>query len=288
MNRISKCMLAAAVLAAATDGFAQDHMQSPAVHANRGQSQAQQSRDADSCMVMARKRTGVDPTVLAANSTPLQEGKGLSSQPIDQPTMAMNSSGTGDMSQGGQMGSSGTGATGSSGQMGSSGAGATGSSGQMASSGAGATGSSGQMGSTGTGTMASSGSSGTGTTGSSAMGAQSAGATGTSGTSGMSSSGAASADMGSSGSSGAMGATGASGASGAMGTTGASGTTGESGKAMASSGSTGTTGTMGKGHPAGKSGGKLAMVTADDYNTAFSKCMSSRGYTVESGASSGN
>jgi hypothetical protein len=265
MNRISKCMLAAAVLAAATDGFAQDHMQSPAVHANRGQSQAQQSRDADSCMVMARKRTGVDPTVLAANSTPLQEGKGLSSQPIDQPTMAMNSSGTGDMSQGGQMGSSGGGATGSSGQMGSSGAGATGSSGQM--------------GSTGTGAMASSGSSGTGTTGSSAMGAQSAGATGTSGTSGMSSSGAASADMGSSGSSGAMG------------TTSASGATGESGKAMASSGSTGATGatgTMGKGHPAGKSHGKLAMVTADDYNTAFSKCMSSRGYTVESGASSGN
>lgn len=248
MNRISKCMLAAAVLAVAADGFAQDQMQSPAVHAKRGQSSAQQSRDSDSCTAMARKRTGVDPTVLAANSTPLQEGKGLTVQPIDQPTMAMGSSsggatgaGTGDMSQG-QMGNAGAG---NAGQMGSSGAGATGSSGQMNNAEAGA--------------MGSSGSSATGATGSS----------------GMSGSSASSADMGSSGSSGAMGSTGASGA------------TGGSGHAMASSGSSKSSGTTGAGHAAGKSGGKLAMVTADDYNAAFSKCMSSRGYTVE-GSASGN
>jgi hypothetical protein len=272
MNRISKCMLAAAVLAVAADGLAQDQMQSPAVHAKRGQSSAQQSRDSDRCMAMARKRTGVDPTVLAANSTPLQEGKGLSIQPIDQPTMAMGSSGagttgaaTGDMSQGGQMGNAG--------QMGSSGTGATGSSaGQMGSSGAGATGSSGQMNNAEAGAMGSSGSSGTGATGSSAMGGQAAGGTGSSSMSGSSS---ASADMGSSGSSGAMGSTGASGAAGG------------SGHAMASSGSSGSTGTTGAGHPAGKSRGKLAMVTADDYNAAFSKCMSSRGYMIES-STSGN
>ncbi len=258
MNRTSKCMLAAAVLAVAADGFAQDQMQSPTVHAKRGQSSAQQARDADSCTAMARKRTGVDPTVLAANSTPLQEGKGLTIQPIDQPTMAMGSSGggatgagTGDMSQGGQMGNAG----------------------QMGSSGAGATGSSGQMNNPEAGAMGSSGAAGTGATGSSAMGSQSAGGTGAAGMSGSSS---ASADMGSSGSSGAMGSTGASGAA------------GSSGHAMASSGSSGSTGTTGKGHPAGKSHGKLAMVTADDYNTAFSKCMSSRGYMVESSSASGN
>jgi hypothetical protein len=247
MNRTSKCLLAAAVLAVAADGLAQDQMQSPSIQANRGQSAAQQSRDADRCMVMARKRSGVDPTVLAANSTPLEQGKGLTSTPIDQPTMAMGSSGagatgagTGDMTAGqsgqaGQMGSSGAGMTGSgSGNMGTQ-------DNQMGSSGTAATGSSGQMGSTEAGAMGASGTSGTGATGSSSMGAQAS--TG-----------------------------GAAGTSGAMGSTGAGG----------SSGSTG------EGHPARAGRGQLAMATADDYNAAFSKCMSSRGYTVGSSSSGGN
>jgi hypothetical protein len=255
MNRISKCMLAAAVLAVAADGLAQDQMQSPAIHANHGQSSAQQSRDADRCMVLARKRSGVDPTVLAANSTPLQEGKGWTSTPIDQPTMAMGSSGaggttgagTGDMGAGqqGQMGA------GQQGQMGSSGAGATGSSG-------------GQMGTSEAGAMGSSGTGGTGATGSSSMGAQSG-------------SGAA-------GSSGAMGSTGSSGAMASSDTSGSA----SGNAAMGASGSSGSTGTTGAGHPAGKSRGKLAMATADDYHNAFAKCMSSRGYTVETSSSGGN
>jgi hypothetical protein len=230
MNRTSKCMLAAAVLAAvAADGLAQDQMQSPSIQANHGQSSAQQSRDADRCMVMARKRSGVDPTVLAANSTPLEQGKGLTITPIEQPTMAMGSSGGGTTGAGtGEMG-------GQSSQMGSSGAGATGSSGQMGSSEAGAMGASGTSGTTGA-------------TGSSATGGQPGGA----GSAGMSSS---------------------------AGTSGAAGSTGSSGAA----------GTTGAGHAAGAGGGQhLAMATADDYNHAFSTCMSSRGYTVGGGSSSGS
>lgn len=223
-------VLAAATLIVASDGFAHPQMQSPSVQASRGQSQAQQSRDTDRCNTMARKETGVDPISIAANATPLQPGKGITSTPIEAPSTAMGASaagttaaGTGDMGAGQQMGSS------ASGQMNNSGTGQMGntSSSEMSSAG------SGQM-QTGTGQtvnssnaqMANAGTPQTGTATSNsnwASGTSSAGATGSS----------------------SMGAS-------------ASGATGSSGTTMAMADS------------------------AEDYNRAFSRCMSSRGYVVGS------
>lgn len=202
-------MLAAATLIVASDGLAQSQMASPSVQASRGQSQAQQSRDMDRCNLQARKQTGVDPISIAANATPLQQGKGITSVPIEAPSSAMGSSaagatsaGTGDMGTGGQMGNS------ASGQMTNAG------SGQMA---------------TGAGQMGNAGTAQTGTATSNS-------------------------DWATGASSGGMSPTGAAG-SGASGAS-ASGTTGSSGNTVAMADS------------------------ADVYNQAFSKCMSSHGYVV--------
>jgi hypothetical protein len=136
MKRTMNIAIATAVLATAGAALAQQS--SPTVHATKGQSAERQSRDEGTCHTLARKKTGVDPVVMAENSTPLQPGKGITSEPIAAPSTAMGSSGggatgsgSGDM--GGQAGAgtmdqSGGGSSGSTGAMGSSGAGATGTS----------------------------------------------------------------------------------------------------------------------------------------------------------------
>lgn len=153
-------VLAAATLIVASDGFAQSDMQTPSFQASRGQSQAQQSRDMDRCSMQARKQTGVDPISIAANATPLQQGKGITSVPIEAPSTAMGASAAGTtaagsgMSASGQMSNSGQMNNAGSAQM-ETGAGqpATSSSAQMsnANNGQMASSSSGQMGSSSTG-----------------------------------------------------------------------------------------------------------------------------------------
>jgi hypothetical protein len=107
-----KIALAAALLTAAGGTLAQ--APSPVVHANKGQSADRQSRDESACHASARKRTGVDPVVMAHNSTPFQPGHGMTSEPIEAPSTAMGSSAGGATSSGtagmgGHAGAQGTG-----------------------------------------------------------------------------------------------------------------------------------------------------------------------------------
>lgn len=208
MNRTIQLALAAALLAATGGALAQAQaqMQLPQARPAHGQSADRQSRDESACVTSARKRTGLDPYVLAENSTPLQPGKGITSVPIEAPTMAMGSSGGGATGAGSETGT------------------------QPAQAGA--------MGASGGGQMGAQG----GTAGGGTMGA--GGSTGETGAGGQASTGGA-AGAGMSG----AGATGASGAAGA---------TGAGGAQMAQHN------------------------TADVFNRAFAKCMTSRGYIVES------
>lgn len=165
MNRTIQLALAAALLAATGGALAQAQaqMQLPQARPAHGQSADRQSRDESACVTSARKRTGLDPYVLAENSTPLQPGKGITSVPIEAPTMAMGSSGGGatgagsetgtQPAQAGAMGASGGGQTGAGGeQMGAQGGMAsTGGAAGAGMSGAGATGASGAAGATGAG-----------------------------------------------------------------------------------------------------------------------------------------
>ncbi|MCS0606938.1 hypothetical protein NX773_02015 [Massilia solisilvae] len=218
MNRTIHVALAAA-LSAATGGAlaqAQAQMQLPQARPAHGQSADRQSRDESACVTTARKRTGLDPYVLAENSTPLQPGKGITSVPIEAPSMAMGSSGGGATGAGSETGTQ----PAQAGAMGASGGGQTGAGGE-------------QMGAQG------------GMAGGGQMGAS--GSTGETGAGGMASTGGA-AGAGMSG----AGATGAAGSSGAAGATGAGGT-------------------------------QMAQHnTADVFNRAFARCMTSRGYIVES------
>jgi hypothetical protein len=93
MKRTMNIAIATAVLATAGAALAQQS--SPTVHATKGQSAERQSRDEGTCHTLARKKTGVDPVVMAENSTPLQPGKGITSEPIAAPSTAMGSSGGG-------------------------------------------------------------------------------------------------------------------------------------------------------------------------------------------------
>lgn len=221
MNRTIHLALAAALLSATGGALAQAQaqMQLPQARPAHGQSADRQSRDESACVTTARKRTGLDPYVLAENSTPLQPGKGMTSVPIEAPSMAMGSSGGGATGAGSETGTQPSQA----GTMGMSGGGQTGAGG-------------GQMGAQGG--MAGGGG---------AMGAS--GSTGETGAGGAASTG------------GAAGA-GMSGA-GAMGASGAAGATGAGGTQMAQQNS------------------------ADVFNRAFARCMSSRGYTVESASQGG-
>jgi hypothetical protein len=112
MKRTMNIAIATAVLATAGAALAQQS--SPVVHANKGQSAERQSRDEGTCHTLARKKTGVDPVVMAENSTPLQPGKGITSEPIAAPSTAMGSSGGGATGSGDMGGQAGAGATGSS------------------------------------------------------------------------------------------------------------------------------------------------------------------------------
>lgn len=236
-------VLAAATLIVASDGFAQSDMQTPSFQASRGQSQAQQSRDMDRCSMQARKQTGVDPISIAANATPLQQGKGITSVPIEAPSTAMGASAAGTtaagsgMSASGQMSNSGQVNNAGSAQM-ETGAGqpATSSSAQMSNA------NNGQMASSSNGQMGSSSTAQTGTATS-----NSDWATGNRSSANMPSS---------------------AGTSSSANMPGSAGTSSSGSSASGSSGSSGNT---------------MAMAdSADAYNQAFSNCMTGRGYVVGS------
>lgn len=227
-------MLAAASLIVAGDAFAQTEMQTPSVQAGHGQSQARQSRDTDRCNMQARKQTGVDPIAIAANATPLQPGKGITSVPIEAPSTAMGASaagataaGTGDMTAGNS----------ASGQMNNAG------SAQMETgTGQTANASSGQMSNANNGQMA--GSSSTAQTGTATSNSDWATGRTASGNAAM------------------------------------AGSAPSSNMAGASSAGTSASGSSASGSM-GSSGNTVAVAdSADAYNQAFSKCMSSHGYSV--------
>jgi hypothetical protein len=95
MNRKTNILLAVALLAGTAGALAQN----PVVHAKKGQSEKRMAKDEGNCHAYASKKTGFDQTVLAENSTPLQPGHGLTSVPIEAPTM-MGGSAAGTTSSG--------------------------------------------------------------------------------------------------------------------------------------------------------------------------------------------
>ncbi|MCS0807490.1 hypothetical protein NX774_06065 [Massilia agilis] len=233
MNRTIRLALAAALLAATGGALAQAQaqMQLPQARPAHGQSADRQSRDESACVTTARKRTGLDPYVLAENATPLQPGKGITSVPIEAPTMAMGSSGGGATGAGSETGTQ----PAQAGAMGTSGGGQTGGGG-------------GQMGAQG----------------------------------GMAGGGQTGAQGGMAGGGGAMGASGSTGETGAAG---AASTGGAAGAGMSGAGATGASGAAGA---TGAGGTQMAQNnTADVFNRAFARCMTSRGYTVESASQGG-
>lgn len=109
MNRRMQLLLAAAMVAPIAGALAQS--QSPVVHASRGQSEQQMARDDSQCHSAASKQTGFDPVVIAANSTPFQQGKDMTSEPIAAPSTAMGASSAGATSSGMAGGETATGAS---------------------------------------------------------------------------------------------------------------------------------------------------------------------------------
>jgi hypothetical protein len=99
MKRKMQLMLAAAMLAPMAGVLAQQQQQQtqlPTVGVHPvHQSQKKMAKDESHCTSYASRRTGFEPVAIAANSTPLQEGKDKTTVTVEAPSTAVGASSAG-------------------------------------------------------------------------------------------------------------------------------------------------------------------------------------------------